>query len=359
MSFVEKSKGKFAKYLIKHLSYAKQSTETFRLTILFYVLSGLDLLDALDELDCEQKSIIIEWIYKQQIHPEEQNDELFYQNGHYGFGPISASEPNFKYNQCNLAMTYCALASLIILGDDLSRINRRAILKGLSQHQKDDGRFVQALIEEEDDIRMTYCAACICSILDDWSSINKSSMISNILSCLSYENGFGQKPGTEAQGGSTFCAIASLHLIDQLKSLTEDQKSKITEWCLRRQTEGFSGRTGKKDDTCYSFWVGATLTLLNSFIFINDKKNSEFIQSTYASDIGGFAKFPYTGPDLMHTFFGLSTLSLRIIDNFSASTTPTNENENNAKLQMQPIFPGLIISKRAYDHLKSIQQNFN
>lgn len=113
MSFVEKSKGKFAKYLKKHLSYAKQSTETFRfeknfsiflkfvvriqlvslchyhfsshsrLTILFYVLSGLDLLDALDELDCEQKSIIIEWIYKQQIHPEEQNDELFYQSMYF------------------------------------------------------------------------------------------------------------------------------------------------------------------------------------------------------------------------------------------------------------------------------------
>ena len=30
-----------------------------------------------------------------------------------------------------------------------------------------------------------------------------------------------------------------------------------------RLNEGFNGRPDKKDDTCYTFWVGATLKLLN------------------------------------------------------------------------------------------------
>jgi prenyltransferase beta subunit len=33
----------------------------------------------------------------------------------------------------------------------------------------------------------------------------------------------------------------------------------------RRQSSGYSGRTNKECDSCYSFWVGATLKLLGSF----------------------------------------------------------------------------------------------
>ena len=39
-------------------------------------------------------------------------------------------------------MTYTALLSLIILGDDLSRVNRLAIVTGLRQLQLPDGRSV-------------------------------------------------------------------------------------------------------------------------------------------------------------------------------------------------------------------------
>jgi len=39
-------------------------------------------------------------------------------------------------------MTYTALLSLIILGDDLSRVNRPAVVAGLRWLQLADGRFV-------------------------------------------------------------------------------------------------------------------------------------------------------------------------------------------------------------------------
>ena len=37
-------------------------------------------------------------------------------------------------------MTYTALASLVILGDDLSRVNRPAVIEGLKALQLSDGR---------------------------------------------------------------------------------------------------------------------------------------------------------------------------------------------------------------------------
>jgi geranylgeranyl transferase type-1 subunit beta len=40
----------------------------------------------------------------------------------------------------HLAMTYSSLCSLVILGDDLSRVNKIAILKSIKHLQNDDGR---------------------------------------------------------------------------------------------------------------------------------------------------------------------------------------------------------------------------
>lgn len=123
-------------------------------------------------------------------------------------------------------------------------------------------------------------------------------MVRFIKSCQSYENGFGQSPGTEAHGGPTFCAIASLHLMDQLEHLNEEEKGGIIKWCIRRQSSGFQGRPYKDPDTCYSFWVGGTLALLNSFKLINDQENAEFLDSTQEIMIGGFCKYPNTFPGM-------------------------------------------------------------
>ena len=76
----------------------------------------------------------------------------------------------------------------------------------------------------------------------------------------SYEGAIGQGPNLEAHGGSTYCAIASLVLMKQLEtSFSAIELKKLRQWCLLRQQSGFQGRPNKPVDTCYSFWVGATL----------------------------------------------------------------------------------------------------
>lgn len=96
-------------------------------------------------------------------------------------------------------MTYTGLACLIILGDDLSRVNKAACLEGLRALQLEDGRSVRIFIAplvidaclqrmnvflflpcsfysvpegSENDMRFVYCAACICYMLDDWSGMD-------------------------------------------------------------------------------------------------------------------------------------------------------------------------------------------
>lgn len=44
------------------------------------------------------------------------------------------------YDSGHIAMTYTALLSLLILGDDLSRVNVRAVVAGLHKLQLSDGR---------------------------------------------------------------------------------------------------------------------------------------------------------------------------------------------------------------------------
>jgi prenyltransferase beta subunit len=86
-----------------------------------------------------------------------------------------------------------------------------------------------------------------------------------------YEGAFGQNPDAEAHGGSTFCVIASLYLMDKLDVLSKEQTDRLIQWCLNRQTTGFSGRVNKPWDTCYSFWIGSTLKVLRKYAHRFDK----------------------------------------------------------------------------------------
>jgi geranylgeranyl transferase type-1 subunit beta len=97
------------------------------------------------------------------------------------------------------------------------------------------------------------------------------------LATQTWEGGFGQHPGLEAQGGTTYCTIASLRLISPPS--TEEWSSGIdvaaaTRYLVSRQLGGrastgeeetdgagggFQGRPGKLEDVCYSFWCGGAM----------------------------------------------------------------------------------------------------
>jgi len=117
-------------------------------------------------------------------------------------------------------------------------------------------------------------------------------------------------------GGSTYCAIASLHLLHRLwdgSVLTAVDIDRLRRWCLFKQSEGFHGRANKPDDSCYAFWIGATLTLLDAHSFVDDVRLRRFLMSTQDKCIGGFGKHTIdwsAHPDILHTYFSLVGLSL-------------------------------------------------
>jgi geranylgeranyl transferase type-1 subunit beta len=112
------------------------------------------------------------------------------------------------YDTANIASTYAALCILKTLGDDLSRVNKPAIIAALRLLQdKVTGRcaigtegtpsgllsfadqdvlcsFLAVPFGSEQDVRFVFCACAISYILDDWSGIDGPAMVRYINSCV-------------------------------------------------------------------------------------------------------------------------------------------------------------------------------
>ncbi|KAM9201544.1 LOW QUALITY PROTEIN: geranylgeranyl transferase type-1 subunit beta-like [Dugong dugon] len=144
------------------------SLETSRLTIAFFALSGLDMLDSLNVVN---KDDIIEWIYSLQVLPTEDRSNLnrcgFRGSSYLGipFNPSKNPGTAHPYDSGHTAMTYTGLSCLVILGDDLSQVNKEACLAGLRALQLEDGSFCAVPEGSKNDIWFAYCASCICLTL--------------------------------------------------------------------------------------------------------------------------------------------------------------------------------------------------
>eukprot|EP01034_Spumella_vulgaris_P026161 gene26161-32696_t len=213
-------------------------------------------------------------------------------------------------------MTYAAMASLLTLGDDLGQVRRDDILSGLRLLQSDDGSFRGTVGDSESDMRFLYCACAISAMLGDWRGVDKDRAAQFVLSCLTYEGGISLIPGVEAHGGACFTGIASLALMGRLDDLSDVQREALLSWCERRQVQGYQGRTNRDPDSCYSFWIGASIQLLGRFEDTDLQGNREFLLGAcqHSELRGGFGKLPETYPDILHSFYSLCWLSMAELD---------------------------------------------
>ncbi|KAK4769478.1 hypothetical protein SAY86_027628 [Trapa natans] len=310
----------YLEMMYQMLPYHYQSQEINRLTLAYFVISGLDILNALDRVD---KDAVIEWVLSLQARPSTK-DEL-HSGEFYGFhGSRSSQFPLDENGVCihngsHLASTYCALAICKIIGYDLSKINSELILTSMKNLQQPNGSFMPIHTGAETDLRFIYCAAAISYMLEDWSGMNKEKAKDYILNCQSYDGGFGLTPSSESHGGATYCAVASLRLMGFIKDdvLHYNERDAIidvpllVDWSLQRQVidGGLQGRPNKPSDTCYAFWIGATLRILGGYKLVHEKSLRRFLL-TCESEYGGFSKFPGELPDLYHSYYGLTAFSL-------------------------------------------------
>ncbi|KAJ3123941.1 Geranylgeranyl transferase type-1 subunit beta [Nowakowskiella sp. JEL0407] len=293
------------------------SNDTNRMTLAYFIVSALDLLNSVDSvINRQNKEDWVNWIYAMQC-------DGGFRGGSYDgikFDPFNKPTYQTLFDVPHVTMTYTAISLLLTLDDDLSRLEKSSIIENLKKLQNPDGSFVAFEGCLESDLRFAYCACVISHVLDDWSGVRKDDLVEYILKCRSHEGAFGQNPCNESHGGSTYLAVASLKLLGKLDDSfprNSPQWNKLFKWLVFRQVGGFQGRPNKPADTCYSFWVGATLTMLGLDNFIDFKSNSEFLATTRAK-YGGFSKTPPENPedknypDVLHSYMGFASQAIHV-----------------------------------------------
>ncbi|CAM4803790.1 unnamed protein product [Rotaria magnacalcarata] len=305
------------------------SLDNSRVTVAFYSIAGLDILRSLPLSLPYPTTELISWIYSLQLITD--SSVCGFRGSSCAIS--SRTIPN-HYDHTHITMTMTALLSLLLLGDNFENVQRDKIASSLARLQLPTGAFLPTVLSTESDLRFVYCACVVAFILNDWSGINKDACTNFILQCQTYEYAFGQVPGAEAHGGSTFCAVAALSLMGRLKDF--EHQHDLVRWCLQRQTEGFNGRPSKADDSCYSWWIGATLKLCNKENLINFDENQNFLHATESQVTGGFSKLPDSSADPLHSYLSLASLSLIHHAN------------------LKPIHPALIISMDSVERLETM-----
>lgn len=118
------------------------------------------------------------------------------------------------------------------------------------------------MLHREVDVRGTYTVISIASMLNMLTPQLAAGVVEYLLSCQTYEGGFGGETDQEAHGGYVFCAFAALIILSETDGV---DLFSLQGWIARRQMSvegGFQGRTNKLVDGCYSFWQGATAILV-------------------------------------------------------------------------------------------------
>ena len=236
--------------------------------------------------------------------------------GGYGGGPSQLP---------HLATSYACVQTLLLIGSTgfvsaYDSIDRESLANWISSlRNPQNGSF--AMHEEgEVDLRASYCAAVLCTLLDlpvatfwghslkklkdppvkisetgfahksvsnlDTLDQNRNSLTCccsstfpslppYLLACQTYEGGFACNPWGEAHGGYSFCAMATLLLTGAQHGV---DLSALHRWITARQFRfpspqartlgGFHGRTNKLVDACYTFWIGSLFSLLKVYPMI-------------------------------------------------------------------------------------------
>ncbi|KAJ5611564.1 Terpenoid cyclases/protein prenyltransferase alpha-alpha toroid [Penicillium herquei] len=99
---------------------------------------------------------------------------------------------------------------------------------------------------------------------------------------------------------------------------------------------GFNGRYNKFADTCYSFWNGATLLMLDRYSVIDDVRNRRYLLEKVQHLVGGFGKAVGDPPDLLHSYFGMVSLAFQ------------------GEQGLARVDPLLVTTERVIQHLESL-----
>lgn len=329
------------KYFLRYLNVLpQQATEhdSSRTALAYFCISGLAVLGALDDVinDSNKRTQWADWLYSNLVT----SGEGFRGSSTHKLPGANAAE----YDCANIPATYFSIMSLATLRDErmATTLDRTKIAEYVGRCQRQDGSFAPNWAPAvgpfgENDPRCNYMAAGILTALETPPATVKvivsiDQAVKYVLSTLNYDGGLAQQPGNESHAGLTFCGLASLSLFlafdDRVLDSVNDW-TKTVRWLARRQIVepdprwddevdemlgGFNGRTGKPADTCYAFWVSASLEILKTGLsqqLLDGAAADNFILGyAQARYLGGLAKIKGVPPDPLHSYLGLAAISI-------------------------------------------------
>lgn len=93
--------------------------------------------------------------------------------------------PPLPYDSCHVTTDYSALISLLVLGDDLGRIDRRAIIEGIKSLQHINGNLINgSLFCPEFDPRFIFSAVASAYILNLLDQLDLDTFEQSMMSCI-------------------------------------------------------------------------------------------------------------------------------------------------------------------------------
>ncbi|KAJ5739775.1 Terpenoid cyclases/protein prenyltransferase alpha-alpha toroid [Penicillium manginii] len=344
------------------LPSAYTSNDSNRMLLAFLTLTGLDVLDSLNSKTTpEERQTYIDWVYHCQVPS----------GGFRGFsgtefGAGKRRPENEAWDPANVPATFFALVNLLVLGDDLARVKREECLRWLPRLQRGDGSFGEVLgpggSYDGGMAESPYREAHIGSLeflrraSVDTRSVQLLSpgslqfetlvawLASRQTSELGDENDDDEDDSededdaennndTTTHSQTIDTDIESLRLLDD-KILSLPKIASIPGDTI--PCAGFNGRCNKVADTCYSFWNGATLAMLNRSAVIDDVRNRRYLLDRTQHLVGGFGKVPGDAPDLLHSCFGLVSLAFQ------------------GEAGLARVDPALVTTERVVRHLESL-----
>ncbi|KAK4232470.1 protein farnesyltransferase subunit beta [Podospora fimiseda] len=244
----------------------------------------------------------------------------------------------------HLATTYAVVLAITLVGDEEAYevIDRKAMWKWLCSLKQADGGF-QVCLGGEEDIRGAYCASVIITLLDlpldltpespaskpDGSANLFTGLPDYVRRCQTFEGGISGQPDAEAHGAYAFCALGCLAILDHPGRIIPKYLNipLLVSWLSSRQyapEAGFSGRTNKLVDGCYSHWVGGCFPLIEACLNTTSNSLPAADQSLFSREgliryilnccqedtkRGGLRDKPGKPSDAYHTCYVLSGLS--------------------------------------------------
>ena len=280
-------------------------------------------------------------------------------NGGFGGGP--GQDPH-------LAPTYAAINAVCILSgvqgvglSAFSVIDRRGLYRFLLRMKRADGSF-SVCDDGECDTRGLYTAVSVATLCGLATEALLHRVVEYLQRCQTYEGGMGAEPGNEAHGGYTFCSLAALLMVGRAREVRLEGPRSVRQWAARRQMRregGFCGRTNKLVDGCYSFWVGALFPLLDLAAATvsatataqpqaqsrggsgyDELALQRYILLAGQTLTGGLRDKPGKGPDLYHTCYCLSGLSVAQWGGAGAvvAAGPVAGGDGNRVRRMNPLY---------------------